>query len=174
MTVLLLLTFIALLATVQCAPKEPESIIKGDLPYIRCDVCEHFAEAVVTELKQLRQAALHGKIDEITVAEVMDAACKPTNTTGEWIRRVHVVPVQKDGKTFLALEEPGGVSKCGAECLTIAQSCEDLLEHDLDADDLSAYLWKRKTYSTKEVQVRHPHPHTPSQCPPIPCCLRGR
>lgn len=134
--------------------KDPEPVIKEALPYIKCAVCERFAEAVVETLKTLRSNALHGKIGEIQVAEVLDAACNPKNETGEWIRRLDIVQAKTNGKTTLSLEKHDSASKCGAECVTIARSCSDMLENDLDADDLSAYLWKRMTYSTKEVQVR--------------------
>ncbi len=32
--------------------------------------------------------------------------------------------------------EPGGVSKCESEYLTIARSCEKLIEQDIEEDDL--------------------------------------
>lgn len=38
----------------------------------------------------------------------------------------------------------GGISKCGVECQLIGKSCSALLQDEIDADDLSAALWKNK------------------------------
>lgn len=45
------------------------------------------------------------------------------------------------------------MSKCKEECVTIAKSCENLFENEIeDRDDLSAILWKNKM-SADELQV---------------------
>ena len=45
------------------------------------------------------------------------------------------------------------LGKCESECKTIEKSCQDMLEDEVEVDDLSAYLWRKKSYSVKEVQV---------------------
>eukprot|EP01039_Chlorochromonas_danica_P005508 gene5508-6065_t len=131
--------------------EEDGGVITSDLPYIACEVCEHFVQAVVEEVKELRKHAIGNKIEEYTVSEVIDSACQPTNQTGQWIRELDIITTTQGVQSYLHLDQPGGVSKCNRECKTITKSCQDLLDHDLEVDDLSAYLWKRKTYSIKEV-----------------------
>jgi len=82
----------------------------------------------------------------------MDAICNPTSGSGEWIKRIDITKIDKGNKNFrLALVEPGGISKCGSECLTIAKSCENLLDDDIDRDELLSLLWKNKSTKTDLV-----------------------
>jgi hypothetical protein len=63
---------------------------------------------------------------------------------GTWIRYLDIDEKKDAGGTYIVLNEPGGASKCEQECSTIANSCEKLMDEDLDRDLISAELWKNK------------------------------
>ena len=79
---------------------------------------------------------------------------------GHWIRRLDIVQAKqktKDGSygTTLSLKEPGGIAKCTKECYTIARSCRDMFDEELDRDELSTILYNNKlTASQVQEKVR--------------------
>jgi predicted small secreted protein len=156
----LLLFVIALLQVpVICTAEkdqDPSLVIKQDLNYIKCEVCERAVAALIEEVNSRKeeQEKLFKKkpIDEMKILEVIENVCKPNNETGEWIRSLDIQENTFDKKKYLHVVEPGGMSKCKSECLTIAKSCEDLFENELDMDDLSAMLWKKKL-TIEDAQV---------------------
>jgi len=128
-------------------------IVRKDLEHIKCGVCQRVAHELAARLAQLRVNAVASKIGEFHIVELLDTVCKPTNlTSGVWTRKLDIVENKVDGKTFLDLVEPGGRRKCNDECLTIAKSCDSLLEGEIDADDFSAFLYRNKV-SGDELQV---------------------
>lgn len=136
--------------------KDPAKVIKQDLPYIKCEVCEHVMAELIPAVEQLKddhRAVIKKKpIDEVQVLELIENICNPKNDTGVWIRRLDIIERPLNKKKYLGLAEPGGISKCKSECLTIAKSCEDMFENEMDIDDLSAMLWK-KSLTVDEAQV---------------------
>jgi hypothetical protein len=127
------------------AKKKPKILQKVDLPGISCDVCEVAVQTLYTELKSLRASAPYNKLEEDTIQLAMENICKPDQESGEWIRYCDITTVQKnDGKDYAKLSVAGGVAKCEEECLTVARSCENLFEDEIDPDDLSAILYKNK------------------------------
>lgn len=128
-------------------------VVKGDLEYIACDVCE----ASVTELygatENARSLQPKNKLDEVDIVVLIESICDPMSITGEWIRKIDIIESTLKDKRVLSLIEPGGVAKCGNECATIAKSCQNLFQEEIDADDLSALLWKNKE-SSNELKVR--------------------
>eukprot|EP01031_Cornospumella_fuschlensis_P024734 gene24733-29886_t len=131
-----------------------EAVVKEDLPYIACDVCMHYTEALVDALKNARKNALKGNIDEFQVSEVIDSTCNAKNETGEWLRHMDISTLTKeDGKVYLTLTRQEDIGKCESECKTIEKSCQDMLEGEVEVDDLSAYLWRKKSYSVKEKKI---------------------
>ena len=121
-------------------------IIKEDLPSIACEVCERAVTELFKSVQTARESRPKHKLDELDVVELIEAVTNPTNSTGEWMRKIDIVESQEKGKTFLSLEEPGGTVKCTNECLTIAESSRKLFQDEIDADDLSALLWRNKVY----------------------------
>ena len=124
------------------AKKASPKVIKEELPYIGCEVCNR----VIGELhkytaKHIADAGKK-KLEEIKISETMDNICNPEDEIGYWIRHLDIV-YDKSAK-ILALKDKDGISKCKEECVTIARSCETLLEDDIDRDDLSAFLYKNK------------------------------
>lgn len=138
------LLFYCLVAGVLAA-KKPKAPQKVDLPGISCDVCTMAIETLYDEVKTLRTEAPYNKVEELEIQNIIENMCKMDDPNGEWLRYVDIVTkVKSDGKSYAKLEAPGGISKCETECVTVAKSCEDLFENEIDQDDLSAILFKNK------------------------------
>mmetsp|Transcript_31686 Transcript_31686/g.34644 ORF Transcript_31686/g.34644 Transcript_31686/m.34644 type:complete len:265 (+) Transcript_31686:65-859(+) len=145
------IVLLALLSVAQSFNEEkdidPSKVIKQDLPYIKCEVCERaIAELIpaIDEIKEEHNAKFKKTpLEEVKILEVIENICKPAKDNGAWIRKLDISETTNSKKKYLSIVEPGGVAKCQSECLTIAKSCEDLFENDLDMDDLSALLWKK-------------------------------
>ncbi len=83
-------------------------------------------------------------MDEMKVLEIFDNICKTDRQGGEWIREIDIVEGKRNNARVLELIRPGGVSKCKEECATLAKSCMDLLDEEIDRDELSSLLYKGK------------------------------
>lgn len=143
---LLCLTF------VHSASKTPV-VSKEDLKYIGCQVCEHMVDSLKHTLDDMKTKSPTNKLNELDILETIEQICNPHNETGDWIKTLDIVESTNKGLSYLKLEAPGGVSKCGDECVTIAKSCEMLLDNDLDADDLANAFIKKPSFNSKEMQV---------------------
>jgi len=129
-------------------------IVRKDLEHIKCGVCQRVAHELASSIEALRSKAVAGKIGEFQIVEILDTVCKPTNlTTGLWTRQLDIVENTVDGKVYLDLTEPGGRRRCNNECLTIAKSCDSLLEAEIDSDDFSAFLYRNKV-TGDELQTK--------------------
>jgi len=118
---------------------------KEDLPLIGCDVCEYVIKSAYNSIQEKRSLlSSKKKLEEIEVENVIEGICKPDNEYGSWIRKIDIVPIKEKGNTYLKLQEPGGVSKCKNECETIAKSCKNLIDEEIDVDNLSGLLFKDK------------------------------
>mmetsp|Transcript_14798 Transcript_14798/g.22289 ORF Transcript_14798/g.22289 Transcript_14798/m.22289 type:complete len:267 (+) Transcript_14798:73-873(+) len=142
---------VSLLFFAVSAKKPTKKPSNKDGPHIACDVCNNAVDNLFEAVKDARSKAPYQKLDEGEIQDIIDSICKNDDPNGEWIRRLDIVEKLKEKGTFLELDEPGGVSKCGVECQTITKSCDDLFENDIDADELSAMLWKNKL-SKKEAK----------------------
>ena len=128
---------------------EPALLVKEDLPYIECEVCERVVTELVNKANQLRDDVQKTKkpLEEFRIVEFMENMCQTENvTTGEWMRKLDIIETANakygSGK-YLKLMQPGGVAKCNSECATIAKSCQKLFDDEIDPDDLSSLLWKK-------------------------------
>lgn len=134
-----------------------------DLKYIGCEVCHRAIKELYEQTADKRSMAPRNKVSEEAVEELVERICSPikknqkemksiVNTPSEtesqphiWTRKLDIVEnTASDSRKYLALYEPGGISKCGVECATISRSCSDLLENELDVDALVLALWKNK------------------------------
>ncbi len=151
--VFLLLLGITIVHGAEGEANPPPSLIRQELEFIRCDVCEELALALFNAVETYAQKKSPLKVEEFEVIEIMENICKPTNETGYWMRKIDIVEnTQKDPKTqidmrYLIFTHPGGVAKCNSECVTIAKSCTDLMDNEVDADDLSVLLYKKRPNS---------------------------
>ena len=126
------------------AAKKKETVQKVDLPGIACDVCEMVIGNLHTEVKEMRKDAPYNKLEELEIQQVMENSCNPEAESGEWIRHVDIATIEKNGKFYAVAQDQEDISKCEAECLTVARSCDSLFEDEMDPDDLSAILYKNK------------------------------
>ena len=133
--------------------KVPE-IMREDLPHIGCSVCKAAVEEMHLIISERREKAPYKKLDENQIVDVMDSICDPDSPEGGWIRAIDVVEEKQSGRRFLEFETPGGMGKCQKECRTIARSCNDLLEEDLDRDELSPILYKNTIKNPQELQEK--------------------
>jgi hypothetical protein len=124
--------------------KKVEPVIKEDVPHIGCDVCRHAIDAVAELTSEAREKAPYKKIDEGVILEILDNVCDGEKEQGSWIRAMDIISVSENGRRYLTLKAPGGLGKCGRECVTIQKSCKNLMDDDLDRDELSSLLWKNK------------------------------
>ena len=123
--------------------KKKGIVRKEDLPFIGCEVCEHVVRNAYDEVAKKRlEVSPKKKLEEIEVENVIEGICKPDGVYGSWIRAIDIVPVKEKGNTYLKLEEPGGSSKCKNECETIAKSCKNLIDEEIDVDYLSSLLFR--------------------------------
>lgn len=116
---------------------------KKDLPLISCEACEYVVRNAYDEVAKKRsELTLKKKLEEMEVENVIEGICKPDGPYGSWIRTIDIVPVKEKGNTYLKLSQPGGSSKCKNECETIAKSCKNLLDEEIDIDNLSSLLFR--------------------------------
>ena len=133
--------------------KKPiQEIHREDLPHIGCSVCKNAVAEVFKIVNERREKAPYKKLDENHIVEVLDNICDPEGTEGSWIRYYDIVEEKENGRRYLELETPGGMGKCKKECHTIARSCWDLFEEEIDRDDLSPVLWRNNVKTAGELQ----------------------
>lgn len=131
---------------VQFSHGKPPSgkVIKEDLPHIACEVCERVVDELLLAIQSARTTKPKGVVDELQIVEIIESIANPAKESGEWVRKLDIIESTVKDKNFLSIIEPGGIAKCLDECTTIAQSAQSLLQEEIDADDLSAILWKNK------------------------------
>ncbi|CAM9495667.1 unnamed protein product [Pylaiella littoralis] len=121
-------------------PKPKSKPSKGDLPAIKCGVCQALAEHLHEKVAEMRQEAPFGKVHEDDISTAVEGACDPETKEGRWITQVDIV--EEGG--YLELKKPGGFFHCKEECETIAKSCSLLVEEEVDVEELVVALWKNK------------------------------
>lgn len=127
-------------------------VIKGDLPHIACEVCERVVDELLQAVQNAKKNNPKGIVDELEIVEIIESITNPTKEGGKWIRKLDIIETTVKDKNFLSIVEPGGIAKCQNECATIAQSSQILLQDEIDADELSALIWKNKeTINTLKV-----------------------
>jgi hypothetical protein len=131
----------------------PSVISKEDLKYIGCEVCENMVDALKSTLDDLKANSPTGKLGELVILETMEQICNPQNDTGVWIKKQDIVESNSRGLAYLKLVQPGGISKCGDECVTIAKSCQMIFDNEIDLDDLSVVFIKKASFNTRDMQV---------------------
>lgn len=119
-------------------------VIKEDLAHISCEVCERVVEEIFLAIDNAKATKPRGVLDELNIVEIIESISNPSKESGEWIKKLDIIEATVKDKNYLSIIEPGGSAKCLNECTTIAQSSQNLLQNEIDADDLSALLWKNK------------------------------
>lgn len=139
--------------SVVSAAKKPLTLGQKDLQPIACDVCTRAVGELYETAAEARKVAAYNKISEETVQDLIEGLCKADVKSGEWIRELDIVTKRTEKGDFLELVAPGGLSKCKEECNTIVESCNRLLDEEIDADDLSGIIYKNKL-SRKEMKSK--------------------
>lgn len=130
----------------------PKKLIYADLPYIKCQVCEKTVSELYDQLETERAKHSKRKIDELKILDAIDGLCNPKKPNGKWLEKQDVKQITDEkGDSYLVVQEQEGISKCNEECVTVARSCEILLEEDTDRDEFYAIFHKNKL--TKEEMV---------------------
>lgn len=159
---LLFLVCLGVLLQASIAKPKLGQVVKEDLPHISCDVCETSTSELCETVQSVRSLSPKGKLSEVDIVVLIEAICDPLSPTGEWIRKIDIIESTLKDKQLLALIEPGGKAKCGNECATLAKSCRNLFHEEIDADDLSALLWKNKV-TPAELKVPPQFPESNDQ-----------
>lgn len=133
--------------------KKPLAQSQKDLKHIGCDVCNRMVGELHESVAEARKAAPYNKISEEDIQDKIEGICKADEKSGEWIRALDIVSKTTAKGEFLELSTPGGISKCKEECNVIVESCNSLLEDEVDADDLSGIIYKNKL-SRKELKSK--------------------
>lgn len=137
-------------------PKKTETFSKEDLKYIGCEVCEKMVAGLKAFLDDVRENSPKKVLSELQVMDALDYVCNPHNASGPgaaWIKKIDIVEKKSNGLSYLKLVEPGGTSKCGSECLTVAKSCQIMIDDELDADDLTSAFLKKTKFTVADLQV---------------------
>ena len=129
---------------------------KRDLPYIACDACAGTVTNLYIQVSNARaeygpKSPKGRRMPEERVSDILDGICSPKEEIGEWIRHIDIVsqPVDsQDKKRKLNLVPNESAGKCKKECETVAKSCTDLLENEMDdRDELQALLYVDKKWN---------------------------
>lgn len=131
----------------------PAVVSKEDLKYIGCEVCENMVDALKNILDDLKEKSPTGRLGELVILDTIEQICNPQNETGLWIKKHDIIESNNKGLSYLKLVRPGGVSKCDDECATIAKSCQNMFDNEIDLDDLSVVFIKKASFNTRDMQV---------------------
>ena len=148
------LVLCCLQTTAAAKKKAPIIASREDMKHIGCEVCEKMVNVLKSAIDELKPYKPRKTLMEVQVLEPIESVCNPNNATGEWIRRIDIIESTKQGLSYLKLVEPGGIGKCGAECVTIAKSCQNLLDEELDVDELAQAFLKKTKFTANDFQVR--------------------
>lgn len=153
---MLLLSFLlsSLLGSLAVAKNvKPLTPTQKDEKFIGCDVCNRMVGELYENIAEARKVAPYHKVSEEDIQGVIENVCNPEDKSGQWIRKIDIVTKKTEKGIFLELTNPGGISKCKEECVSISDSCSTLLDDEIDADDLSGILYKNKL-SRKELKSK--------------------
>lgn len=103
---------------------------KEDIPFIKCQVCEHLAKNVWKQARDLLKSSKPSKkITEFDIIELIEKATTSWRDEGNWITKLDLV--ESGDKLLLKQMDEDG--ECGVECKTIERAAEAIMgEHDTD------------------------------------------
>jgi len=136
------------------AKKDKPQAVKAELPHIGCEVCERLSTQIYDGLVELKSNTKKRRISESAIEDMLEGMCLPEQKSGYWIRKLDIIEGKEGKNIFISLAEPGGMTKCKNECATIAKSCANLLQEELDIDDLLFFIWE-KTKNNNDLPSRN-------------------
>jgi len=149
-------------------PKKTFSAIKAEVKYIGCDTCMEMVEDAHAQAAVLREEAKADgqKLEEEKVYTMLESVCVPKKKEGRWMTKLDLVDskvanVKKDKSllsphakgiskeklnkdTYLLIKKHDSFGHCEKECMTVAKSCVDMTDEQLDMDELAVKLWGGK------------------------------
>ncbi|CAL9193370.1 unnamed protein product [Musa hybrid cultivar] len=138
---LLLLLFIysSLPYFVASSKKPPPAARKGDIPFIRCQVCEKIAHQIIHQVKK-KEAQISPKkvVSEFQIIEIAENICNLKKEEADWILQIDVV--EKGDK--LELVEQGIEGQCNSECKTIEHACQEIMGYS--DTDVAEYVFSAR------------------------------
>ena len=126
------------------------SIQHDDLPAIGCDVCYKSLASLYSLIQEKRRSNSRNHIDELEIASYLDGLCSLSDELGKWMKQIDIV---ENSDKSLLLDVQNGYGKVNTETKTIAKSCLDLFEEDIDREDLTELLFKNNK-SLEEIQEK--------------------
>ena len=124
------------------------SIQHDDLPAIGCDVCYKSLESVYLKIQDKRESNTRKHVDELEINLYLDGICSLSDELGKWMKQIDIV--ENSDKTLL-LAVQNGYGKVNTETKTIAKSCLDLFEEEIDREELTELLYNNNK-SLGEIQ----------------------
>lgn len=135
------------------------SIQHDDLPAIGCDVCYQSLENVYLRIQEKRESNARKHVDELEINSYLDGLCSLSDELGKWMKQIDIV--ENSDKTLL-LSAQNRYGKVNTETKTIAKSCLDLFEEEIDREELAELLYNNNK-SLGEIQEEVCTKHT-SRC----------
>ncbi|KAG6531115.1 hypothetical protein ZIOFF_004886 [Zingiber officinale] len=126
---LLLLLSSSLPHSLASSKKPPAAARKGDIPFIKCQVCEKISHQIIHQVKKKESQISPKKVSELQIIEIAENICNLKKEESDWILQIDLV--EKGDK--LELIEQGVEGLCNSECKTIERACQEFptqyLEH---------------------------------------------
>ncbi|CAL9056254.1 unnamed protein product [Musa banksii] len=137
---LLLLLFIysSLPYFVASSKKPPPAARKGDIPFIRCQVCEKIAHQIIHQVKKKEAQISPKKVSEFQIIEIAENIFNLKKEEANWILQIDVV--EKGDK--LELVEQGIEGQCNSECKTIEHACQEIMGYS--DTDVAEYVFSAR------------------------------
>ena len=155
--------------------EEAFNVIKEELAYLSCDVCERLVVEGFAIGDTLREGVEYtGAIGEGDIVEKLQIMCMPKEPEGRWLSRLDIVESKRTdleandefGSVILGSSKKGFLSKakennylvvrdwgmrghCKEECVTLAKACQNLIDEVVDMDKLGVEVWKGAAVSAK-------------------------
>ncbi|KAF5743039.1 hypothetical protein HS088_TW09G01101 [Tripterygium wilfordii] len=136
--VLALLVVLTWTPTSYCAKKPVAGPRKGDVPYIKCQVCEKIATQLYQQVQKKQAQISPKKISEYQIIEIAENVCNLKKEEADWITRIDIV--EQGDKLELVEQDTEGI--CNSECKTIERACEEVMGYS--DTDVAEYLYTAK------------------------------
>ncbi|XP_042465664.1 uncharacterized protein LOC122048124 [Zingiber officinale] len=120
---LLLLLSSSLPHSLASSKKPPAAARKGDIPFIKCQVCEKISHQIIHQVKKKESQISPKKVSELQIIEIAENICNLKKEESDWILQIDLV--EKGDK--LELIEQGVEGLCNSECKTIERACQEIL-----------------------------------------------
>ncbi|RRT61132.1 hypothetical protein B296_00023536 [Ensete ventricosum] len=136
---LLLLFITSSLPYFVASSKKPSPAVrKGDIPFIRCQVCEKIAHQIIHQVKNKEAQISPKKVSEFQIIEIAENICNLKKEEADWILQIDVVEKGDE----LELVEQGIEGQCNSECKTIEHACQEIMGYS--DTDVAEYVFSAR------------------------------